>query len=218
MKLLLLHGPAINSSRKKLIELKLKFDSSESIVFEKGSTDQDITNNLMSTSLFADSRLVILENPAEDFTFQVALDNPLTLILWFDKQLSEKSNILDFVKKNKGEILNFPEVQEVSVFPFLDYLGNNKKEAFSEMDKLKKTGADTQYLITMIFYLLRNLVVTPKSAKDFVRNKNSKMRPNFSPEKLVNLYRFILEADFKIKSGLMENSQVEFAIVNKFIN
>ena len=68
MKVLLLHGPAKVASRKKLVGLKQKFDPNNVVVFEEGSSSKDITDNLVSTSLFADERLVILENPPEDFT------------------------------------------------------------------------------------------------------------------------------------------------------
>lgn len=218
MKLHLLHGPAIASSRKKLIEIKQKFDPTNVVVFEEGSDIKDIADNLVSTSLFAGERLVILENPSEDLVFDSSLiTHNSSLIIWFDHEVSEKKPIFEWVKKEEGEILYFPEAKEISVFPFLDYLGNRDKRAFLEMDNLKKAGYDIQYLITMIFYLLRNLVSTPKTAKDFVKNKNLKMRANFSQEELVSLYKFVLELDFKIKSGLLGTQQAEFLLVNKFL-
>ena len=67
MKLLLLHGPAINSSRVKLISLKEKFDANNTVVFEQGTDLTDVLNNLVSNSLFDNERLIILENPPEDF-------------------------------------------------------------------------------------------------------------------------------------------------------
>ena len=187
------------------------------VVFEEGTNTQDVINNLVSTSLFADERLVVLENPDEHLTFD-SFDSSdfLTLILWFEHEVSEKKPIYGWAKKNNGQILYFPESKEISVFPFLDYLGSRDKKAFLEMDSLKKAGYDSQYLITMIFYLLRNLIYTPKTAKDFVKNKNAKMRANFSQEELVDLYKFVLEIDFKIKSGLLDEKGAEFSLVNLF--
>lgn len=226
MKLHLLHGPGKTGSRQKLIEIKEKFDPSNIVVFEEGSSSKDIADNLVSTSLFSDERLVVLENPPEDFTNYTLYPIPYvpegkessayTLILWFDREVSEKKPIIAWVKKNNGQILYFPESKEISVFPFLDYLGNRDKRAFLEMDNLKKAGYDSQYLITMIFYLLRNLIYTPTIAKDFVKNKNARMRTNFSQEELVDLYKFILETDFKIKSGLIDETQAEFMLVKAF--
>ena len=225
MKPLLLHGSALSSSRKKLTEIKNKFDSTEVVVFEKGSELSEILTNLQSVAMFDGERLVIVENPPEGFVLNSQLlvsqsetnvNSQLTLVLWFDTEIKKIPNGF--------EVLFFPEAKEISVFPFLDLLAAGKKEAFLELKKLKngglpagRQGFDIQYIITMIFYLLRNLVADPPGAKDFVKRKNARMRINFPREKIVDLYKFVIETDFKIKSGLLEPDQAEFLIVNKFI-
>ncbi len=216
MKLHLLHGPGKTGSRKKLIEIKQQFDPSNVVVFEEGSSSKDIADNLVATSLFTDERLVVLENPDENFVLDSSLHTShLSLILWFDHELSDKNLTLKWVKE-KGEVLFFPAGKEISVFPFLDQLADGDSKAFLELDKLKKGGFDIFYLITMTFYLLRNLVVTPKTAPPFVRNKLQRQRERFDKEKITKLYREILEIDFKLKSGLLETSQAEFLLVNLF--
>ncbi|MBI2338144.1 hypothetical protein HYU95_03075 [Candidatus Daviesbacteria bacterium] len=70
----------------------------------------------------------------------------------------------------------------------------------------------------MSFYLLRNLAVTSKKAPQFVKDKLQRQRKNFSLEKVISLYKEVLEIDFKIKSGLLEKPQAEFLLVNKFLN
>lgn len=217
MKLLLVHGSAKVASRKKLIETKQKFDPNNVVVFEEGADSQAILGNLSSSSLFSDERLVILENPSADFTDYTLYPNPYTLLLWFDHEVSPKKPILEWVKKN-GQILFFPEAKEISVFPFLDYLAAKDKKAFLELQKLKMAGFEIQYFITMVFYLLRNLVATPKTVPHFVRDKLHRQRKNFDLEKITNLYKNIIEIDFKIKSGLLEKDQAEFLLVNKFIS
>ena len=210
-KQLLLHGPATASSRQKLSEIRKNFISGEVLVFEEGVETGEILTNLQSQSLFGDERLVIVENPPEDFVSCQLSAVSCQLILWFDHEID--------IKKWPGfEHLFFPETKEVSVFPFLDYLGQKDKKAFLELDKLKKAGYESQYFITMILYLLRNLAATPKTAKDFVRNKNERMRKNFGLEKITDLYQDILEIDFKIKSGLLEKPQAEFLLVNLFLH
>lgn len=217
-RLLLLHGPGKTGSRKKLIEEKGKFDPGNVVVFDSESKAKDIADNLVSTSLFTEERLVVLENLQEDFVSDLSvISYHLSLILWFDYELAGKNPILKWVEENKGEILFFPESKEISVFPFLDYLGNQDKKAFLEMDKLKKANFDIHYLITMVFYLLRSLVVAPKNAPQFVKDKLIKQRARFELEDIKNLYKDILEIDFKIKSGLLEKDQAEFLLVNKFI-
>ncbi len=217
MKLLLLHGLAKAASRKKLIEAKLKFDQNNVIVFEQGSDLQTVLGNIATPSLFSDPQLIILENPPEDFTNFHLYPHPYTLILWFDHEVSSKKPIMGWAKTAKAEVLHFPESREVSIFPFLDHLAAKDKKAFLEIDKLKKAGFDMQYLLTMVFYLLRNLAVTPKNAPQFVKDKLQRQRKNFDLEKIKSLYREIIEIDFKIKSGLLEKDQAEFLLINKFI-
>lgn len=218
MNLLLLHGSAKAASRKKLIEIKQKFDQNNVVVFEEGTDLQTILGSLATPSLFSDERLIILENPSEDFTNYLLPTTNYQLILWFDHEVSSKKPIMEWVKKAKGELLYFPEAKEVSVFPFLDYLAAKDKKAFLELNKLKNAGFDNQYFITMVFYLLRNLVSTPKTAPQFVKDKLIRQRKNFSLEKITSLYKEIIEIDFKIKSGNLEKSQAEFLLVNKFIS
>lgn len=216
-KLLLLHGPGKTSSRKKLIEEKGRFDPENVVAFDSESSPKDIADNLVATSLFTDERLVILENPSEDFTNYPILTTHYQLILWFDHEVSEKKPVMEWVKKNNGQMLYFPESKEISVFPFLDYLAAGRVEAFLEIDKLKKANFDIHYLITMVFYLLRNLVITPKTAPQFVKDKLTRQRKNFDLGKITKTYKEILEIDFKIKSGLLEKSQAEFSLVSKFL-
>ena len=213
--LVLLHGPAIDASRQKLQQIKKDFKAENVIVFEKGSDPQTILAYLMTPSLLSEEKLIVLENPPEDLNLSLVTSSS-SLLLWFDREVDEKKPALAWAKK-VGQVLYFPPEKEVSVFPFLDLLGSRDKKAYLELDKLKKSGADAQYLITMMLYQLRSLVVTKKDAKSFVKEKASQQRKNFTPEELVSLYKFVLETDFKIKSGLIDSSQAEFLIVNKFL-
>lgn len=211
MKVVLLHGPAINASRAKLSEIKNKFDPNNVIVFEKGADEKDVLAAMQTISLFGDDKLIIWENPPENFF-------PTTsIILWFDHEIDAKKYLAPSEAEGpKAEVYFFPEAKEISVFPFLDALGQRDKKAFLELDKLKQEY-DSQYLITMILYLLRNLVATPKGAKDFVKNKMIRMRKNFSSDELISIYQFVLNTDFKIKSGLLDETRAQFLLVNKFI-
>lgn len=213
MKPLLLHGPAIVSSRKKLKEIKDKF-SGEVIVFEKGSDPTTILSSLETVSMFDNERLVIVENSSDDLLGKISsnLQPSTNLTLWFDKELDAKKLPKDF------EILLFPEEKEASIFPLLDLLGNRNPKAYSELSRTRPDGSDTQYLFTMICYLLRTLLVTPKTSPAFVKQKIAKQKANFTHNELVNLYKLVLQSDYKIKSGLLEPTQAEFNVINKFVN
>lgn len=217
LKALLLHGPGIKASRIKLQELRSKFHPDNVVVFEEGAASMDIADNLVSTSLFSDERLVILENPPEDFVLATNYELPTTLLLWFDHEIGEKKEVMKWIKENKGESLFFPESKEISIFPFLDLLAQGNMKAFLEMKKLKDARYDIFYFNTMTLYLLRNLVATPKTALPFVKEKLKKQRIRFNQQNLTNLYKNILELDFKLKSGLIESQQAEFLLVNQFL-
>lgn len=216
MKLLLLHGSAIKTSRLHLATIKQKFNSNDVMVYESGTEISEILGGLMTQSLLNEERLIILENPPEDFSFDLSLvTSHLSLVIWFDHEVLERKPVMEWVKKS-GQILFFPEGKEVSIFPFLDYLTSGNKKAFLELKKLKDAGFDTQYFITMVFYLLRNLIATPKKAPQFVQDKLQRQRRSFNLERIMKLYYSLLEIDFKIKSGLLETPQAEFSLINLF--
>lgn len=213
MRLQLLHGPAIESSRNKLSDIRAKFDSANIVVFDSGANVAEILESIQTVSMFDGERLVVIEQPAEDLlpALLTVHSDQLTIVLWLSKEVD--------TKKYPGfQVFFFPEGREISVFPFLRLLGSRSPQAFTEMKKLKEAGFENQYFITMILYLLRNLVVTPKKAADFVRDNNEKMRQNFTTDELINLYKSILEIDCKIKKGFMEVDQADFSLVSGFLN
>ncbi|MBU1000430.1 hypothetical protein KKE78_03500 [Patescibacteria group bacterium] len=217
-KLLLLHGPAIEASRKKLQELRKRFNQDSVVVYGKNEDAGVVLANLQTVSIFDEERLAIVENPSDSFG-PLFLDHSFQtdIILWFD-------HVVDTKKWPGFEYLFFPERKEVTVFRFLDYLAAQDVRAFLEIEKLKtvtppvgRQSLDVHYFITMVFYLLRNLIATPDRVPNFVKQKLAKQRNNFSQERLINLYRDILEIDFKLKSGFMEKDQAEFLLINRFL-
>src|SRR3989344_471498 len=113
---------------------------------------------------------------------------------------------------------NPPEDFTLDLSIVTNNLVNKDKRAYLEMEKLKNANFDVAYFITMIFYLLRSLVFTPKSAPAFVRDKLKRQRIGFSLNDLIKLYKNLLIIDFKIKSGVLEKPQAEFLLINKFLN
>lgn len=217
MKLVLLHGPAINASRIKLKAIRDQFPNEQVMVLPEGELTSTILTNLQSNSLFEGDRLLIAENPAEDFTDYPSMLVNCQLVLWFDHQIPEKKPILEWFKKN-GQVFYFPEEKETSVFPLLDCLAAADQKAFLQIKKLKSEGYDIFYFINMTYYLLRNLTVNPKRAPQFVLDKLARQRKSFNQEKISRLYLRTLEIEFKLKSGLLEKDQAEFLLVNQFID
>ena len=64
--IILLHGPAITSSRKKLLEIKKKFDENSVVVFDPSASSGQVMANLQTVSIFEGERLIIWENPPDE--------------------------------------------------------------------------------------------------------------------------------------------------------
>ena len=174
---------------------------------------------MATPSLFSRQRLIVWENPSEDlsFDFSKVSDSLTTVLVWLDHEISLKSALWEAINKQRGEILFFTQAR-ITVFPFLDCLATKDKEAFLEIEKLKSAGFDIFYALNMVFYLLRNLVSTPKNAHDFVKKKLAKQRLNFSVQTLQGLYREVLEIEFKLKKGLLEQSQAQYLLITLFVD
>lgn len=207
MKIIILHGNALVAQSEKIRQLKKEFGSFEILEFSGKEKDfQEVLPILATPQLFSSERLIILDNFDEKNIDLEKLpqDESLTLVFKFSKPLNSSSPLLKTATKFKSQIIPLSEKDESSIFPFLDDLSNkNAKAAFSKMDKLYEE-LGFQYILTMIFYMLRRLILPTKSLPPFVLKKLESQKLNFPKPKIIKLYRKVLETDFKIKSGLME--------------
>lgn len=213
MKLILVHGNFQDALLKKVSEIKKGFDS---LSISEISGIQ--TFSFSSPSLFSQKRLIVLENPDIKMVEQsVAQNDPdLTILIKFSKNLEKTSPVLKKVLEVKGEILSFDETSETSIFPFLDMLGNKNPRSFIEFEKnYNEMGG--QYLLTMLAYFLRRMVQKPKLGSDFMRQKIESQKKNFSLKKITNLYRDIIETDFRVKQGLIEEKLALTMLASKIL-
>ncbi len=207
MKLIILHGNALIAQSEKISQIKKEFESMEILEFSGKEKDfAGILPELTTLQLFSADRLIILDNFDEKLIDLEKLpeDENLTLVLKFNKPLSAASKLLKSANIFKPRVILLSEKDESSIFPFLDDLSNkNSKAAFLKLDKLYEE-LGFQYILTMIFYMLRRLILPTKSLPSFVLQKIEKQKSNFPLQKVMMLYKYALETDFKIKSGLME--------------
>lgn len=214
MKLILLHGNFQDALLKKLSQIKKEFDPlSITEISEAGPGF-----NLSSPGLFSSDRMVIFENPDIKTVEKAVLemDESLTILFKFSKSLEKSSQVLKKVLENKGEIFVFDESNQASIFPFLDMLGTKNKNSFIEFEK-NYSEFGGQYLLTMVAYFLRRMIAKPKPGSDFMRQKIENQKRNFSPEKIKSLYKEIIDADFKIKQGLVEEKLGVTLLVRKIL-
>lgn len=211
MQLIVIHGNGLSAISQKVSEIKKGFDNVSTTEINSKERDFDQAVVAVATpSLFSEKRLVVLEDFEKIDASKLPADGDLTVVLRFSKQLPATSGIL----KQKGQIINLSERDEKNIFPFLDKLADKNQDAAVEIDKFLE-GFGGQYLLTMIFYLLRRMVQTTKPG--FMAGKIEKQKKNFPLERIKTLYKDSLETDFKIKSGLIEEKLGLTLLVNKFL-
>lgn len=216
--LILIYGNGLVGISRKVSEIRSKFDplNTQEFVGKNLSFPQTITE-LSSGGLFGGQRLVILE----DFDEQIDLnrlpnDSSLTVVLVIKKSLTSASNLIKQASRVQAQTFNFTEAGETNIFPYLDLLAEKNPKALDHFDELLSEWGG-QYLLTMIFYLLRRMVQNPKKSPTFVQQRITRQKQNFPLKKITELYRAGLETDFKIKSGVMEEKIAMTLLVNQFL-
>ncbi len=208
MNLLILYGNGLVAMQEKITSVKKNFDLTSIVeISGKELSFNQAVLNLSTPTLFSDKRLIILENFDETIQLdKIPDDDSLTVVIKFAKSIPSSSQLFSQAAKLKAQIIFFNEEKEISIFPFLDYLTNKDAKALTFLDKLLKEYG-SQYILTMLFYMLRRLVLTPKNTSTFNLKKIEKGKINFPKDKMAYFYQEIITTDFKIKSGLMDEKQ-----------
>ncbi len=215
MKIYIIHGLAEADINKKISEIKKDFDPFS--IFElKGKIIKDIFSEVSTPSLFSSSRLFIIDDLNEDINFKQLPENEnLTLIFRFSKTLHPKSKLLN-LKLGNSQVLYFPEEKETSIFPFLDGVLIKNPKTLEKLDELlQKFGG--QYILTMLFYSLRRLVLPLNFKNEFLRKKVENLKKNFPQNRLKNLYLEILDTDNKIKQGYLSEDLAVKGLILRMI-
>lgn len=201
----ILHGDNIVQSRKRLTEIleKARKEGTE-IVYLDGTkvTITEVRSALESGSLFGKNRLVVIENLKEKpeiltYLKKGKFDNDL--ILWEQKEI--KGEILPGIEL---EIFKLPPL----IFSFLESIRpGSSKESLRLLSELKK-GEEPEMIFYMLVRQFRNLILArdlgASGLSDLAlwqQKKFLKQAENFSLEQLLEMYRKLLEIDFKQKTS-----------------
>lgn len=201
----ILHGDNVVQSRKRLTEIleKARKEGAE-IVYLDGTkvTITEVRSALESGSLFGESRLVVIEN----------LKEKPEILTYLKKEKFDNDLILWEPKEIKREILPGAEMEVFKlaplIFSFLESLKpGNFKESLRLLSELKK-GEEPEMIFYMLVRQFRNLILTrdlgASSLSDLAlwqQKKFLKQAENFSLEQLLEIYRKLLEIDFKQKTS-----------------
>ncbi|MBI2595229.1 hypothetical protein HYW46_00650 [Candidatus Daviesbacteria bacterium] len=218
MNLIIMHGSGLSALSHKLSAIKKGFDQIS--ITELNCKDVGLGQVLAAIAtpqLFSDKRLVILEGFDPGFKLTgLPEDENLTVVLKSNKKLTASSEILKSTASSKPQVILFEEKGETNIFPFLDMLAEKKGGAFGQLENyLEEWGG--QYVLTMIFYMLRRLILPVKKLPPFIAKKIELQKKNFRLEKITFLYKEALETDFKIKNGLIGDKLGLTMLVEKII-
>lgn len=217
-KILLLHGSAQALLRKRISEIKNGFDSLEVMEISGKVSLDEIILNLSTNLLFSEKRLIILDSQIDEFNLEKIPEDPnLSLVFKFDRQLTSTNKFIKQAAQKGAQIILFNEEKEQSIFPFLDLLAEKNPKAFKYLSKLTNDYG-SQYIFTMVFFLLRRLVVSPKNTPPFVQNKLNSQRKNFPKERISMLYKQIIGLDFKLKTGLLDEKNALTLMCNLLLS
>lgn len=148
--------------------------------------------------------------------------------LWrMSNEISKLISYRETEKQRNKETITVQDVEllvkakiDSNIFALIDALGHkNSRQATRELHKLLDSGKNELYILTMIVYQFRNLLIVKdlsERKKSFWQIKNeSGLHPfvlqkafsqaeKFTLEELKNFYQRLLDFDIKIKSGKIE--------------
>lgn len=202
MKIILLHGPGEVGKRAEALRIRKQFSpDAVAIVDLKQDGVDKLEMALTAVSLFESGpRLVVAENAPDklDLSLLPAVGENLTLLIIAGAPKFTTS-LLQSVAKVRAKAYSFEGEKETSIFPYLDGLIEQKKEAFAELQKLLADFAGA-YILTMVYYGLRRNIL-PLPASPFARKKIEAQKHRFGFSDWERFYKLTLQTEFAIKSG-----------------
>lgn len=199
----LIHGADVVLSRKRLEEIRYKYPDGVTSLVSK-DVDYDQLPLLFSTiSMFEGNRVVVVEGKLDNKRLDAKMfdGTDVDLVVWVGEKLRANDGLISLVKELKGSLEFFDAKVDITIFPFLDAISaRQRKSALSEYLKLQKTGSEPIYILTMLVWQFRNVIV-PENASGFVQKKALEAKKNFTFEELRRVYYQLLQMDIQMKTG-----------------
>lgn len=217
MNVYILTGSGEVGKRQHLLQIKRQFDKTAITEYDLKTHDlTTVKDSLLSTPLFTNTKLVILENsPAALNLAEFTTSTQLTLVILI-QQLPVSSLLFKSAKEVKAKLIDFAPQKELSAFPFIDALIEKRGTALSELMKLlEQYGA--MYIFSMIYYLLRrNLLPLPKN--NLISKKIAVQKREYKLTDFTIMYQKTLETEYKIKSGFISDTLGLTRLVQLYIS
>lgn len=217
MKIIVIHGSNILASKQYLDSITSRFKAEQVVrSYGKEITKEFLLNNFSGLGLFESERLVVLDNPESDFEIDKLPEaEGVFLVVFYSKELGVSSSILK--SRREVKVVNYSEVADKRIFSFLDLVADRNKRALNQAKELIDEMGE-QYILTMLYFMLRRLVVGGKKLPSGISRKLENQRVDFSKERIGYFYKRLLEADYKMKSGFDESRMGLFLVVEEMVH
>lgn len=219
MKVLVFSGLGEIQKKSAIIKVKRQFPEEAVTYLDlKHATNDDLELALASNSLFnIGSRLVIVQNAPDNLDLErLQYSNSDLTMLVVPVSSKPATTLISSAKKIGAKVLMFEGEKELSAFPFLDSLIEQKTQALVELDKLLVEYGG-MYVLSMIYYLLRrNFLPLPSSM--FARKKIEQQRRRYQLVDWLKFYQITLTIDYAIKKGVMSEKLGLIYLVQQFFN
>lgn len=215
----LIHGNNLAKTREQIIKIQQKINNDNKVEFNIEDISESILKTtLVSQDIFSTTPIIIIDitkSKAEHrniLTILMQYETQNQIILWATKELPKNNIFLkELSTKNKKSIFLNKEEIKGNVFKFVDYVIEKKeKDAFNELKSLEQ-NEDPIYLLAMIVYGFRNLIINATNSKlinsipPFIKYKLKKQSEIYSFDQLLEIYNFLYELDLKTKTGQVKS-------------
>lgn len=159
-------------------------------------------------------------------------ENEIQKLALYRKSLAKPGETV-IITKEDISLLVSPQIQS-NIFDFIDALSNkNGHVAALAIHKLLSDGKNELYILTMIVYQFRNMLIVadlqgkkmsqPEIAKKaklhpFVVQKTSATLNKYSKGRIEEIYLLLSEIDFNIKSGQIDSNLALWILIEKICN
>jgi DNA polymerase III delta subunit len=209
----LIHGDFINASRNELNRIRSGFTGREIRHLDGIAIDEaKLIQALQSSSMFGGDTAIIIENLFGKLGRKIKLIEKLAkiiasssdnaeIIVWENKEVG-KTVVSSLGPHTKVLIYKIPPV----IFKFLDAISpQNHAECLSLYEQLAKQDAP-ELVLMMLVKRVRQLImlndgVVPDGLVPWQAGKLTSQAKHFTLEKLLIMYKRLLDIEFAIKSG-----------------
>lgn len=227
--LTLIHGDNLEVSRAALLRLRSEAKNKEIRTLDGRTLDSaGLTQALESLSLFDKSVLVVIENLFSKLGKKTKTIEALAtllqkssiqtdIVLWEDQEISKAA--LDSLG-SKIKILFFKT--PVVIFQFLDNLRPGNVTILLNLYRQTITDNPPELVYSLILRRLRQLIISkngviPPGLPSWQANRLTSQTKLFTMEKLLSMYKSLLEIEYSIKTGFSPfalNQHIEQWFVN----